>query len=355
MRHLRGFETRSLLDFLRRIYTAGDLDGLRRQLTRSLTAVVPADVTTYFEIDRRKRRLAVINHPGDATGVAEEEAFARSMHQSPLFASYRRGMGSAVKISDFLTRQQFQRLRLYDEFFRPVGMDHQIAKGLPGPAGLVTGVALLRRRRDFDESHRLLLNLLRPHLNDAYRCARVLTDTREELDLLRHGLDRSDRGLIVVDANGRVRLMSARARDWVTAYFGRMRNDELPDALRRWIDYDEALLRGAGMLVTPRAPLIAEREGRRLDIRMVFEGDHRLLLLDEHRTIRPATELERLGLSRRQAEVLSWIAEGKTNADIATILGTAQRTVEKHVEHILRRLGVETRTAAAARALSVPS
>lgn len=57
---------------------------------------------------------------------------------------------------------------------------------------------------------------------------------------------------------------------------------------------------------------------------------------------------ESLGLSRREAEVLIWIAQGKTNAEIGTILDMSPRTVQKHLEHIYQKLGVETRTSAAA-------
>jgi len=46
--------------------------------------------------------------------------------------------------------------------------------------------------------------------------------------------------------------------------------------------------------------------------------------------------------------VLSWLAKGKTNRDIAEILGMSPRTVNKHLEHIFDKLGVETRTTAAA-------
>ena len=354
MARLSSGELRALLDFVREIYTARDLDSLRHRLPISITALIPTELATYFEVDRRQRRFAMIHYPGNAVGTADEQAFGRSMHQSPLFRAYRRGKGSAVKISDFLTRAEFEQLTLYDEFFRRLGLDHQIAKGLPGSPGLVTGIALHRRRRDFRESDRLLLNLLRPHLNEAYRTAAMMTEMREELSLLRHGFEEIDRGLIVVDSVGRVRLMTATARRWVEDYFDGIPNGGLPEALRRWMAYDEALLGSPGTLITPRAPLIAEREGRRLAVRMVFDGDQRLLLLDQRRTTTPsAQDLECLGLSRRQAEVLVWIAEGKTNGEIASILGMSERTVEKHVQHILQRLGVETRTAAATRALSI--
>lgn len=64
-------------------------------------------------------------------------------------------------------------------------------------------------------------------------------------------------------------------------------------------------------------------------------------------TAEPAT-LQGYNLTPREMEVLSWVAKGKTNRDIGEILGTSPRTVNKHLEHIFEKLGVETRAAAAA-------
>ncbi len=61
--------------------------------------------------------------------------------------------------------------------------------------------------------------------------------------------------------------------------------------------------------------------------------------------------LVQLGLTPRVAEVLLWVAQGKTNADIATILGISESTVKKHLLEIFAVLGVETRSAATLRAL----
>jgi DNA-binding NarL/FixJ family response regulator len=62
-----------------------------------------------------------------------------------------------------------------------------------------------------------------------------------------------------------------------------------------------------------------------------------------------------LDLTPRVAEVLLWLAQGKTNGEIATILGNSEATVKKHVLEIFAKLGVETRTAASLRALEVLS
>ncbi|HYY31826.1 MAG TPA: response regulator transcription factor [Chthoniobacterales bacterium] len=62
-----------------------------------------------------------------------------------------------------------------------------------------------------------------------------------------------------------------------------------------------------------------------------------------------------LGLTPRVAETLLWLAQGKTNPEIAAILGNSESTVKKHVLEIFEKLGVETRTAASLRALEVLS
>jgi len=57
-------------------------------------------------------------------------------------------------------------------------------------------------------------------------------------------------------------------------------------------------------------------------------------------------------LTMKEAEVLYWVAKGKTNRDIGDILGSSPATVKKHLEHVFEKLGVETRNAAASLAIS---
>lgn len=63
--------------------------------------------------------------------------------------------------------------------------------------------------------------------------------------------------------------------------------------------------------------------------------------------------LEQLNFTKREAEILFWIAQGKTDGEIANLLNISPRTVHKHAEYIYIKLGVETRTAAALRALEI--
>jgi DNA-binding NarL/FixJ family response regulator len=65
--------------------------------------------------------------------------------------------------------------------------------------------------------------------------------------------------------------------------------------------------------------------------------------------------LESLGLTPREAEVLLWVAQGKSNGDIAILLGMAEKTVKKHMGSIFDKLGLEGRNAATVRALEILS
>jgi DNA-binding CsgD family transcriptional regulator len=66
---------------------------------------------------------------------------------------------------------------------------------------------------------------------------------------------------------------------------------------------------------------------------------------------RSAGAFASLRLTPREAEVLFWISQGKSNHDIGVILGAKTATIRKHVEHIFAKLNVENRTAAAVTAL----
>jgi DNA-binding NarL/FixJ family response regulator len=76
------------------------------------------------------------------------------------------------------------------------------------------------------------------------------------------------------------------------------------------------------------------------------------LLLEKSAGRRPSSPPQGRPLTRREAEVLSWVARGKSNAEIAAILHVCTKTVDKHLERIYPKLGVENRTAAASHASS---
>lgn len=157
---------------------------------------------------------------------------------------------------------------------------------------------------------------------------------------------------IIVLRRDRRHLVSPRAGFWLRQYFqdGSSRGGHLPDDLKRWIRRQTVCLgRDDTVSGLPR-PLIVEGKNTRLSVRLIPDSPDDLLILEEERTTPDYAALQRFGLTLREAEVLHWVAEGKSNHDIGTILHANPRTVAKHVERIMAKLGVETRTAAAIRA-----
>ncbi len=91
--------------------------------------------------------------------------------------------------------------------------------------------------------------------------------------------------------------------------------------------------------------------------RLVRHGEKEQALREKvafHPDFSTATPLEsHLRLTRREAEVLLWVAQGKSNGEIGVILGMAEKTVKVHLGHIFEKLGTDNRNAAGVQALEV--
>lgn len=102
-------------------------------------------------------------------------------------------------------------------------------------------------------------------------------------------------------------------------------------------------------VASPNLSLHIEQAGRRLSIHLLPDPnrEHYLLLLKEGKPLPLSIiDLELLGLTQREAEVLFWMAQDKSNAAIARVLGGCEGTVQKHLEHVYKKLGVQTRMGA---------
>jgi DNA-binding CsgD family transcriptional regulator len=150
-----------------------DPAGFAHVVLPGLATLVGCDVLTYDEIGLARGETRYADYPAGALDPATQPVFAAHVHEHPLVNHYRAtGTGEPVMISDFLSRERFHRLGLYAEFFRGIPVEHQMAISLPGPGQEVIGVALSRARRDFCDSDRALLSVLRGPLIAALRRAR---------------------------------------------------------------------------------------------------------------------------------------------------------------------------------------
>ena len=139
-----------------------------------------------------------------------------------------------------------------------------------------------------------------------------------------------DRAVIMADAAGHVVFATRRADNLLHRHIPGYLAGTLPTGLD-----------------APDSPLVVHR------FTPTGREKFTVIVVEEKRDTPGPSDLLPLGLTPREAEVLYWIAQGKTNPDIALILGAAVRTVHKHVENIFRKLGLESRHAATLVALEI--
>ena len=163
----------------------------------------------------------------------------------------------------------------------------------------------------------------------------------------RAALDVSGRFLLAISKQGKLVWATPQAQRLLSESLASGTGDEfvLPEPMMQWLQQAQ---KGKAKSKT-QALSFPENEQLRLQYMGKLGPNEFLLRLAKDTSAdMPAEFSSELGLTTREGEVLSWLSKGKTNRDIAQILGLSPRTVDKHLEQIYAKLGVENRTAAAA-------
>ena len=163
--------------------------------------------------------------------------------------------------------------------------------------------------------------------------ARLMHQARSALDAFGNAV------LAVTPHDGRIVWQTPLARQWMQHWFGADHDGAgTPPQLAAWLAAGPAqpltVIRGSARLVFTAADTRSSEQWM-------------IVLREESDTARVQALMALFRLTQRESEVLHWVIQGKTNRDIGDILGMSPRTVNKHLEHVFDKLGVETRTAAA--------
>lgn len=155
--------------------------------------------------------------------------------------------------------------------------------------------------------------------------------------LARDAVDIAGLGAVLLDNQGRVAWRSPQATRWLDSAFGA---GDAPESAA-WLQ-SATVIGEVTTRMLDQSSLVARHMGP--------SGISESMLLLQRVPTNAVTRNRspEVSLTPRETEVLSWLAKGKTNRDIADILGMSHRTVNKHLEHIFEKLGVETRSAATA-------
>ena len=181
--------------------------------------------------------------------------------------------------------------------------------------------------------------------------SRQVTQARSALDAF------GQAAIAITPRNGRIIWQTPLSRDWFKTYFSEeMGSSSLvelitPPTVFEWIT-NAYLADTSGNTLEP---LTVIKSAKRLTLSpgdISSEEQWMIVLQEESDSAQIEALMHIFKLTKRESEVLYWTTKGKTSRDIGDILGSSSRTVNKHLEHVFIKLGVETRTAAASLAMS---
>ncbi|QVL44739.1 MAG: response regulator transcription factor [Methylophilaceae bacterium] len=163
--------------------------------------------------------------------------------------------------------------------------------------------------------------------------------------------------IAITPQNGKIVWQTPLARDWMNSYFldenglSEVAEANTPSKIIEWVTTAYQLDKSGNTL----EPLSIIQSAKRLILSpadMTTEEQWMIVLQEESDVAQIEALMAIFKLTKRESEVLYWTTKGKTSRDIGDILGSSSRTVNKHLEHVFIKLGVETRTAAASLAIS---
>ena len=356
MSRLRHRDVTAFSRALQTLYADTRVDTLPKRILGTLRELFDCEFASFSLLDPRRAHWQI----GILEPIVREwpgmEAYRRYLRDDPAAVHIMRTRTrGALKLSDFLSLREYRSSRLYAEMFKPTGCDRRLGLAVQSSKPFSLAVTLNRRRRDFREEDRAMLELLRDHLLQAKALAQthsVASAVRDEPH--ERGRETFGVGLVELDPQGSLCWLTARGESLLQAYFlgatRRVAAGRLPDELERQIKQRTAP--GEALLINPptRVWYQSKPDGRKLKVRLAAEnvdGSRQLLLEEEADALTAASSLSTaLGLTAREGEVLHWLAEGLTNLEISQALGNREATVSKHLERVFAKIGVPNRAAA---------
>jgi DNA-binding CsgD family transcriptional regulator len=345
-------ELRSLSDFLRDLYQLRTHDQFTTHLISSLPSITQGEFTSYNEyavvhptITYKSDQLPYCPDPLHYANVLEQNLHEHRVVNHFIDTSDE----SAHVFSDFSSQRQFRCTSLYNEFYKPLKMSYLLFMGFRLQKRMLS-ISRHRNDKEFPDSSKTVFDAIHPHIRQAFVNALAVTKTRNELDTFHKAIAVRAQAMISVTELGRIRFSTPHAHALLRDYGLQAKRDydRIPVRLQDWIAHHKKLMDTPDDLPLPIKPLLIEGESGRLCIRLISQKPHYVLIFEEFRRAYSRGALQDLGLSVRESEVLGWVARGKTNPEIGLILNISPRTVQKHLERVYLKLGVENRMAAVA-------
>lgn len=341
---LSASDYEAVLETAGRLHRHRDLETFPDLALEVLSRLIPNTFCTYNECDFRTLKLRLVTRPAEMGARAERfvPVINRYLHQHPLIPYLSSSEdGQAVTILDFISSEKLHSREVYQQALALLHVEDTLVFSIATVAHETVFFALNRSEPTFTPRDKKLANLLRPHFLASLEHSHAFDAAAAAFTLSSNGLASLSYGVVLADSQGYVVHGNSLAIELLERYFPEVnRHIYLPELVSRWVFAQD---RESFSAALPFELIVGDY---RLRIRQTDTGDgHRLLIIEEGIHSGPAMLLS-LGITRRECEVLFWVSQGKSNFDIGIILSLSHRTVEKHLQGIFIKLGVESRTAA---------
>lgn len=345
---LRSGELERVLKVVQDIGQAQTRDQFMAVSLRAVLDLVPCMVVAANEVDPRVGRFVWWHEPTSYVMPDDTaELLGRYAQEQPLLQYIlATGDGSARRISDLVTREQFHATQLYQRLYGRMGMEHQMSVTLPAPAPMVFAFVLGNRALDFSDRDRTVMNALRPHLAYIWRNIR----DQEQLGMLIQAAAdvTAQQGWAVIVLDDPPQELTPGALVTLYRCFGRPSvSSPFPTRVERWLLAQRRVHAGninSGTSLEFQRSLSAQVEGYRVALRYLpAQQSHPGAIILTQDTSRERSSLESLGLSSREAQVVHLVTTGVTNRAIAENLHVSVGTVRKHLDNVYNKLGVHSR------------
>lgn len=330
------------------LYSFQDAQTFSSNLVRLLPTLISADICSYDTVDAHTQQADLKWTPADVVMIPDGfSILAKHVDDNPVIPHFRKtGDGSAKMVSDFLAQRTFRARPLYQEFYKHYGISFHLITALSTSEHTTLTLAYHRGRKDFSERDRRILNCFRPHVLQALQTAHSLSMLRQEASTRLVALASFNMPVLCTSANGSLIWITPSCESLLCKYGLSIRQSSLPSDLLQWIQSRTTPPNESGEVRQPLEPLAIPGSSGTLFVRYCECSSGFILMFKERAASFSLSTLIHLGLTQRESEILCWVAEGKTNPEIGTIVGISPRTVQKHLERVYQRLGVENRHAA---------
>lgn len=321
---------------------------LVQHLLSGLHRLIPSDYNSWKEIIfSGSPKVAAVFSPQNPQASSLLPIFQRLVKEHPVCKHWQESGNYhlASRWSDIAEQPAIERLPLYNEFYRPLGVRHQMMVAVDAKPSHLIYVALNRSKTPFTEQDRGLLTAIQPHASHALQSMLSIHRLQSTIASYSTFVDTLNHGIICLSPNFQIRWASKQARSDLHTHFGWPANSRrLPQELQQRLTQAQKTDASA-----PRTFPFQSRAGS-LIVRTLKKQRDFYLFLQGIEQLPTFDALKTFGLTDREAEVLGYVARGKSNEETAAILGMGQQTVKKHLERIYSVLGVANRTEAALKA-----